>query len=384
MGNHDFDVRSLPEICGLDQDRINLAKKRQVAVWKREKPDKWPVIAVGKLSQEQEKIPNPNLKEAFYDSDLMLCSQMRGACAAANSNSDIVPSIRANMGTGTIVSCLGLEQEIFEDKMPWLGQHLTKEQVSKLTPDDIKIRGTFELGLRHMRRFKEIMGDIVGVYCMDTQGPFDLAHLVMGDEIFYQFYDDPPFVHHLMDICLDLGIKTHTWMKEVSGEPKDKEYHGGLYAENMGIRICEDTTAIVGEEIIREFAMPYTQRLAKHFGGAWVHYCGRNDHLTQAICEIPEVRAINFGIMPCGKQSHNWKEEMDRMAKYKKVFFGAWPKDDNESDRDFLRRMHESAVKGLIVPEIGYALFDCIKARDNRGGDPIGSLDEALDFWYSL
>lgn len=55
---------------------------------------------------------------------------------------------------------------------------------------------------------------------------------------------------------------------------------------NAGIRLCEDSTAIVGPAAIEAFALPYTRRLAQRFGGAWVHYCGRNDALTAAALDF--------------------------------------------------------------------------------------------------
>ncbi len=371
----DFEMKSLPELCRFDRGRIALAKERQTAVWAHRRPDKWPAFFGGRLEADQEKIPAPNLKEAFYDSDLMLCSQIRGAIALANGRSDAVPSIRANMGTGTLLSCLGLEQEIFEDKMPWLAAHLTKGQASKLTPDDIRIRGTFERGLGHMRRYKEVMGDSIGIFCMDTQGPFDLAHLLVGDDIFYQVYDDPPYVHHLMEICLELGIRAHTWMKELSGERMDHCYHSDIYSESFGIRICEDTTAIVGDETIREFAMPYTKRLAAHFGGAWVHYCGRSDLLTRALCEIPEIVGVNFGLMPGGKQAHDFEQDMALFQKFDKVYVGAWPKLEKESGKEYLARMHSMASRGILIPHLQEALY---------GHEPFKDVGEMAEFWYGL
>ena len=126
-----FDVRRLPELLAPDHDRITTAKQRQTAVWSGQKPDKWPIIMHAPLTAEQEEIPGANYEEAFYDADRMLCSEVRGACGAANSGSDAVPSIRGNFGTGSILACLGLEQDVFPDKMPWLQQHLTAEQIAK-------------------------------------------------------------------------------------------------------------------------------------------------------------------------------------------------------------------------------------------------------------
>ena len=370
-----FDVARLPDLYQTNADRIELAKQRQTALWGGQKPDKWPITCGGPLTPAQAEIPNPNLQEAFYDADLMLCSQVRSACGAANASSDAVPSIRGNFGVGTILACVGLEQEVFPDKMPWPRQHLTRQQIAALEPDDIAIQGTFARGLDFMRRAKEIMGDALPVYCMDTQGPLDLAHLIAGDDFFYALHDDPPFVHHLLELSVELGIKTHTWMKEISGEPLDQLYHGNsLYAENMGIRICEDTTAIISPASIEQFAMPYTQKLARHFGGAWMHYCGRNDHLTAAACAVPELRGINFGHIPGHEQTHRFDEDMQRCLDSGKVYFGPWPRLKDESGQAYLDRMYRWASQGCLLPAGNAAV----------GENGFATVEAALDYWYSL
>lgn len=371
-----FDVSQLPELYRIDQKRIELARRRQAAVWKGERPDKWPILFSAPLSAAQAEIANPDLEEAFYDADLMLCSQVRGACGMANSGSDGVPSIRGNFGVGTILACLGLEQEVFPDKMPWPRQHLTWEQIAELEPDDIQIQGTFARGLDFMRRAREVMGDSLAVYCMDTQGPLDLAHLVQGDDFFYALHDDPPFVHHLLELCVELGIRTHTWMKEISGEPLDQIYHGnGLYAENMGIRICEDTSVIIAPASIEEFAVPYVQRLAQHFGGAWVHYCGRNDFLTEAMCAVPEVRGINFGHIPGHEQNQRFEGDMQRCLESGTVYWGNWARLQEESGKQYLERMYRWSSQGYMITSGNAAI---------GGEDGFAGVDEALDYWYSL
>lgn len=371
-----FDLSRLPELMNVDEERQERAKERQAAFWRRQTPEQRPIMASAELTPEQEAIPYPNFEEAFWDGDLMLCGQVRTACSVVNSGSEAVPSIRANMGTGVMLSCFGLKQDVFPDKMPWLREHLDKARISRLTPEDIKPQNDFELGMRHMRRFKELMGDSVAIYCMDTQGPLDLAHLLIGDDIFMEMHDDPPFVHHLMELCLQLGIKTHEWMKELAGEPRDRIYHGGqIYAENMGIRICEDTTAIIGPDHIHEFAMPYSRRLAQHFGGAWIHYCGRNDHLTDAILEIPEVRGINFGHIPGHEDDHDFEDSMTRCEKAGKAYFGSWPRLTGEGGEDYLRRLHRWSARGVLMPSANNAV---------GGVDGFADVHEALTFWRAL
>jgi hypothetical protein len=371
-----FDIRRLRELYSPDPARIATAKARQAAVWRGERPDRWPILLTGTLTPAQQAIPNPNFLEAFEDVDLMICSQVRQACAVTNAASDAVPSVRGNYGTGQLLSCLGLEQEVFPDKMPWLKQHLTRERIARLTPDDVRVQGTFARGLQFMRRCRDLMGEAPPLYCMDTQGPLGLTHLLFGDDLFYALYDDPPLVHHALEICVEASIRAIVAMKEISGERADECHHtNNLYAPNLGIRICEDSTVMLGPDAIQTFAMPYTRRLARRFGGAWVHYCGRHDGLTAATLAAPEVRGINFGHVHGHEHDHVFEDEMRRCLEAGKVYYGAWPRRPGESGRDYLRRLYGWASQGGLIPIADAAL---------GGPNGFACAADAVDFWYSL
>jgi hypothetical protein len=125
---------------------------------------------------------------------------------------------------------------------------------------------------------------------------------------------------------------------------------------------------------MQTFALPYTRRLAQHFGGAWVHYCGRNDHLTRFCCEMPEIRAINFGLIPGHLHDHPFEADMQRCAATGTVLFGNWPRFAGESGKDYLQRMYAWAERGVLIPQVGAAL---------DGEEPMSSREAVLDYWYS-
>lgn len=366
-----FDVKQLPELLDFNYEHIQKSRERQCRAWRGEKLDVPLLFIGGELSEKQKVIPEYNYKEIFTDKEKMLCCEVRAACAVGNGRSDSVPSIRANLGTATILACSGLEQESFPDKMPWLAEHLTKEQIIKLSLDDIQPRGTFARGLEMMHYYKEIMGDSIPVYVMDTQGPFDLAHLMLGDELFIQLYDDPPFVHHLMNLCLELGIKTHRWMKELIDEPLTSLHHGNsLYSESFGIRICEDTTVMLSPDHIEEFALKYSRKLAREFGGAWVHYCGYHEGLTDSILCSPEFKALNFGHIPGHEQEIDFYKNMEKFKKAGKINFNGWPKFPDEPMEEYFVRLHKFALQGVLAPSFG-AVIDF-------------STKEIIDLWPKL
>lgn len=350
----EFEVKQLPGLLDFDYEHLQKSRERQCRFWRGEKVTPPLVFAGGKLAEKQEKIPDYDFKEIFHDPAKMLCREVKAACAAANGRSDLIPSIRANLGTGILLACLGLEQETFPDKMPWLKEHLTKEQISKLSPADIKPRGSFARGLEMMRCFKEIMGDSMPVYVMDTQGPFDLAHLMLGDALFIQLYDDPPFVHHLMNLCLELGLKTHRWMKAAINEPATSLHHGcSLYSDSFGIRICEDTTVMLNPDHIEEFAIAYSRKLAREFGGAWVHYCGYNENLTDLILSYPEFKVLNFGHIPGHEDKIDFQKNMEKFTRAGKINYNCWPQYPGEAPEEYLLRLYKFAARGVLAPLVG-------------------------------
>lgn len=371
-----FNVTRLRDLYSIDKDRLALAKKRQAAVWKGKKPDKWPIVMAAELTAEQEEmIPDPDLAEAFNDPGLMLCQQIRMAAKIANSNSDAVPAIRANMGTGTLLSCFGLEQEARPGQMPWLKTHLSREQVAELSVDDIRIQGTFARALDFIAFYQEIMGDLVDIYCVDTQGPFDLVHLLLGDEVFYLMFEDPELLHHALELCCELYIRATKATKEAIGEPQDSMVHGQLYVPNAGVRVCEDTTTLIGGEGIKDFALPYTKRVAREFGAAWIHYCGRCDILRDILCQQDEVRGLNYGVVPSKERDFDFDEEMRIIGNHDKVYHGAIPRLPEENGEEYLRRLYSYARRGCLIPNADPALGE-------NGG--FSTAEEAVDFWYGL
>ncbi|RMD84622.1 MAG: hypothetical protein D6820_00865 [Lentisphaerae bacterium] len=371
------DTQHILETLNLDRTWMNEARQRQARFWRREKLEHCPIGVSAPLTKAQQAWPNPNQAEAFHSPQAMLFQQLRAVAGVINARSDAVPSMRANLGTGICLATLGLKQKVFADKMPWLQEHLSLEQAKALKPEDIRIQGDFARGLEMIRFFREVLEDAVPVYCMDTQGPFDLAHLILGDQIFLLMYDDPGLLHHVLEFALELGIKTHEWMKEVIGEPLTEHHHSnGLYARNMGIRICEDTSALLREDAIDTFVIPYTRRLAAHFGGAWVHYCGRNDALTRRICECDEIRGINFGHLPENKNPHDLDADMALIEKHGKIYYGGWPREPGESGSAYLKRLHRWAEKGTMLFCGGNAAIG--------GANGFHDYREVMEYWYSL
>ena len=366
-------LRSALSLYQPDSKRIELGRARQGAAWGDGEADTLPIV-FGAPVPERNQFPSFGLDEEFHDARVMLYNGLWGLIGFARSASDAVPSIRANFGTGLVASLFGLQSTVFPDKMPWLREHLSKEQIARFSfPSAVGDSGY----LSQARGFYETAGLYLDgrakFYVGDTQGPFDLAHLVRGDDLLYDLHDDPQFVHHLLTLCTDAYIEATLAMKSMIAEPRTRGHHSGcLWLGGGGVRICEDTSTLLSPEHIDAFVVPYTRRAAAAFGGAWVHYCGNNAHLLDAmIDEIDEVCGLNFG----NPERHDPASVLRRLVQRGKVYVGAWPREEGEPLREYFQRhldYLQGARKGLVfMPHIDW---------ERDGMTP----HEVVELWHSL
>jgi len=330
-----LDVPPLLEVVGIDPARMAENEARHLAV--QNEGGYIPILCSAPLTEEQERaLPcTANIHEEYHSDAKTLVNGLRSAAGVANADSDTTPAIRANTGAGTIATPFGVTYEVFEDKMPWISEHVRLADLDDFDADTAPPGDVLELALERSRYLAEqLRGSGITTFCFDTQGPFDAAHLVIGDEIFYAMYDEPDRVHHLLDNCTRMIIRATRLYKEATGEPTNGGRHGN-FAMKGGIRICEDTSTLLNRHQIHEFVVPYTRRLLQAFGGGWVHYCGDNAHLYEAVMDhIPEYYTINFG----DAARHDLPAVIDECIEKGKTYFGWLPREESEDTRSYFER----------------------------------------------
>lgn len=310
-----------------NKEQYYAAVKKQVQFWNEETKDipplllhqtDWPDIGFSPLAF--------NYEEIQYDDQKMLYF---GLVSALTSTGDSVPSVRANKGCGIYPNMLGVSSTYFTDKMPWVQEHLSKEQISAIEPDQIEFGDQFKRGLETMAYLADRLKDTgCFVYPLDLQGAVDTAHLVYGDDYFYDLYDDPSFIHHLMNCTVQGMIKgcdaVLQLMDETGNTKLDQmsfipHYNDLVMSRSKGgIKFSEDTTTLLNPDQIDEFSIPYLKQLLDYYGGGYVHYCGKNNHLYKKVMELSNVYGINFG----NPEKHDMEEVLKECAKTGKVYYG--------------------------------------------------------------
>jgi len=319
----------------------------QEAVWLGKKPDHQPLLLTLNLSEEQSAhFPAFTPSEVHFDQEKMLLDETRRMACVAQAGMDSVPSARANMGCGIFPSLFtGIVPMLFDDdKMPWVQTHLSLDEIASLREEDIVVTDEFRLALEHMAHIAEkLSGTGAFVYPLDLQGPFDMAHIIYGDAFFYDIYDEPELMHHLLRLCchaIELGVDECLKVMPRSDE-YIAHYNGVVIPRALGgFKISEDTSTLVSAEHLDEFVMPYTTRVLTHTKGGYIHYCGRNDALLDRVLAHPMVHGLNFG----NPEKHDMESVLKRVVKAGKVFYGDTAKHADETEDAFFERSLRAAM----------------------------------------
>jgi hypothetical protein len=368
-------VEKVLEFLQPNFDALEKGRERQRAVWENRETDYLPLLAGNMPVEERREYGSYNKKERFYSKEKMLMEQTWGLISTARAGSDAQLCAPVDLGAGFIPSILGLKQMVFEDKDPWLKDSLSKEEISEIEVEDIGSipeRGLMPRALEYTEYFREkLEGKARVCLCGDMfWGPFSIAHLIRRDEIFIDLYDDPPFVHHLMEIATHLYIEATKIVKEAAGEPMNGGCRGRLHISGGGVMCNEDTIILLSPHHAEEFAYPYLRKAFRPFGGGLVHFCGNGNHVLDSLLDIPEVKGVNFG----DPREYNYEEVMERIVEKGKFYYGGWPRQRGEGTERHFRRVLEplnGKKRGLIL---NYGLTSEEKRNPK----------EVMELWRSL
>ena len=294
-----------------------------------------------------------SLKEQFFDPERMLYAHLEEMEDCYSGHSGAPLTLRPNFGTILMPAAFGLDYEVFEDQYPWLTSHADPVAIERLEDTDILASPIIKRAIEYIKCFKSLLPAWIHVYMPDTQGIFDLAHMLIGDEVFYLLYDDPDAVHRLMRLCVNAYCNVTDHLKQALGEKPHCQYHGhalpyGIYMRNGGVRISEDSAILLSPEHIDEFVIPYIDETLSSYQGGFVHYCGHNLHMLTRLTELSSLRAVNLG----NPEMYDFHKVMCQCHQNNCVYFGHWHSLPGEGVDRYLRRIWDASdagTRGLLL-----------------------------------
>ena len=291
-----------------------------------------------------------NYAARFHNPAKMWGREMERARPVIDWPTDGIPTVRPNLGTIFVPALAGQKYLVRDDQMPWIQAPLSREAIvdaQRRTLAEAEVMERAEA----FYRIHDASGETgVIAYHPDTQGVFDIAHLLYGDDIFLDMMDPgaETWMDELLEICLDLVIRATCHIKRLLGEPDAAMVHGhatpqGVCFPDVGIRISEDTATLISPRSIERFVLPGIEKAAAPFGGAFLHYCGRHEAFFEMLCRMPCVRAIDLG----NPEMYDTRWLMERCAATGTVLHSRLAAEPGERWEEYIRRL------GRLVQETG-------------------------------
>ena len=238
----------------------------------------------------------------FANPKLMWEAEIRRAEAVVEWPTDGIPTVRPNLGVTFIPAIAGLGYRLYDHSMPWPDAPLDRKNT--LSAREVEVANTHMMGLAaEFYAIHRTSGhNKIAAYHPDTQGVFDIAHLLNGDRIFYELAEpeNSQWIDDLLKSSLDIYVKVTAHIKHILEEPPHQMIHGhgtsqGVYFPGAGTRLSEDTAILLSPAMIDRFILPAVREAASSFGGAFVHFCGKHKALFERLCALDEVAAIDLG-----------------------------------------------------------------------------------------
>ena len=302
--------------------------------------------------------------ERFDNPQKMWESEMRRTAGAASWLTDGIPTVRSNLGTVFIPAIAGQNYQIQDSQMPWPGEPLLLEKIRSARNIDIAHTDMMKRAEAFYRIHQNRHQTEAYAYLPDTQGVFDLAHLLYGDEIFYDLGDPQktPIVHEILDICLDLYIQVTRHIKNLINEPATEMIHGhgtgqGIYFSCAGTRISEDTATLLSPTMIEEFVLPYVEKAAQPFGGAFFHFCGKHEFFLSRLCQMDCVQAIDLG----NPEMYDTRKLLELCAKTDTVLYSKLMQEEGENWETYTRR-----IANLVKATSARCILRAVVVPDNE------------------
>jgi hypothetical protein len=241
-------------------------------------------------------------------------------------------TIRANHGTVILPSLFGLSYRAFKDTLPWIEHVESESDIKAIIQAGIP---NFNAGLGKLVQeahtyYHAVLKDYptckkaIHIMHPDLQGPFDVAHLIWGSDIYMACYENPALIHKLMDLVTQTYIEFMKHIKtQINDESDGLVYHWGLVFPGK-IVLRNDSAVNLSPDMYETFVKPYDQRILDAFGGGSIHYCGKKPAWLASMIASDNMGAINIGQVPGWDYGMNFLQECYQLFETRRIAHVGW------------------------------------------------------------
>ena len=218
-----------------------------------------------------------------------------------------IPNIKPNVGIGTVAAAMGCEYVPNSDGDPWAKPFITEENVDSVYRIS-KPHMTSPVYTRAFERLKHFLShSALPLRLLNVPSPLVVASQVWEYTSFVEAtVAHPKEVHHLLEVATDSIIEYVNVQLGMISRLYTMGHEPLYIPRDVGLRISDDTAAVLSPHAYREFGVRYNRMVSEAFGGLIWHSCGDVGAVLPVVMEIPGLRGIDV-VAP----QNNWEKLRD-------------------------------------------------------------------------
>ena len=217
----------------------------------------------------------------------VLSRQIIGMLGPLKLDNPVFPYLGLGKGTGTLAPSFGITLSD-EFETPTCSRPLD-ELLAEPPPDPAASGLLAEIRAR-IELIKANLPDCFKIILPDTQGPFNLAHMIIGEQAFTAPFTDPDKFGRMMDRITTFWIETRRNLVRWIGSDR-------LACPDRFPWIRECSVNLISPRMYKEFVLPYDLRIAEAFGPLRIHTCSGPHVFRATLGLLPEVVETECGFI---------------------------------------------------------------------------------------
>lgn len=217
-----------------------------------------------------------------------------------------MPNIKPNRGISIVASAFGCETTVNNEADPWIKPLLreeNREAAFELDLPDTTNNPAFKRAYERTAYFQR--NSTMPLRLINVPSPLVTASLIWDYTSFMEatiLY--PKEVHALLEKVTVATIGYVQHQLSVIDNLFTMGHEMWYLPRDLGVRISDDTAALMSPDLYREFGVRYNNMVSRAFGGIVVHSCGDVHNVVDVMTETEGLIGLDLTI----PQNHNWEK----------------------------------------------------------------------------
>ena len=206
-------------------------------------------------------------------------------------NPDPEPKPLITFGMVMLPTIFGCEIIYKDDALPWaMPLNLSADEVMNLEVPDIFNSYPMTEMIKQIEYLKEKYGEVVGD--INTTGVQNLALKIRGDQLYFDFYENPELCHHLLKVCTESIIQLFEFNHKTTGT-------GAIDVTPMcdpKLYVFPNCTAEqISLETYESHILEYDNQVADACHPVGIHHCGSVDEVMDGYAKVRHLEFVEIG-----------------------------------------------------------------------------------------